>query len=328
MTNKKEYPILNFFKLKFVTSFLEGRIGKETIGKKEGLNDGLIRARKDLVAKRILPDKFIGRLLNEVDENKVRKALHNILVGSFYQYVGGFGMIKPFDLISARSKFKYFIHFDLLERELRGKYILDVGCGGSNFADYCNQNILDCRVFSMDLSNPDALQHSNPVYKEHTDTLSFQTHVTAAWQFIPFQDNKLDLVLSYHGALQYENSKVCIGETAAAFNVLELLRVTKIRGQIRAVVGSQIYPSLYHKVEECGHAVSIMPVSEVRDEVKEDQFGGGLSYEKLQSILGNRNMRIIITKRNENNDLIKEYLALKILQIINMNQLEKLVHKF
>ncbi len=123
---------------------------------------------------------------------------------------------------------------------VRGKKILDIGCGDGSDAEIF-ANVMGLDVYGID------------VYKnERIDKINGLKFKMAGVQNIPFEDGMFDYVF-LHDVLHHVDEQHQSREQHRA-GLLEIKRVTKAGGNVIVVEGNRYNPLFYpHMVKMCGH---------------------------------------------------------------------------
>lgn len=152
--------------------------------------------------------------------------------------------------ITPRSYDTYLKQFDLPEKDLEGKHILDIGAGLSDFSKIVNEKFKESGAMAVPLDPvyaffggdfekfKNALGDANleqewmgkklgELEQRYSDIKSQPHKVVGSHQDLPFKDKSMDLILAHNSITQYKDREI----SKHAFD--EAFRAIKEHGEIR-----------------------------------------------------------------------------------------------
>lgn len=129
--------------------------------------------------------------------------------------------------ITNRSFEAYLRDLHLVEQDLDGKMILDIGAGGRGFAKGAGKEGVDASIVSLDPHYANMGVYESIIMKESNPQVDSLT-VAGKGESLPFADNSFDLIIANYSMPLYTQSKLQIKEYFE-----ELKRVVKPGGEIR-----------------------------------------------------------------------------------------------
>lgn len=277
----------------------------------------------------------------ELEENEKKR-----LIDFFEVHLQEFFYIKygeEFDVVTSRTFREYFFLFELEGEDLTNKTILDIGCGGSNFVDYCNHNIKGCRAFSIDLSStehikkkfkkemghvftPDKYEklphikeggtsdYKGYLFRHHNPLKSkFEKHVATAWQVLPFKPDTFDEIFSLFSAIHYVCPSVNRHEHGLfekIYTLYKMISITKRGGNIRIIfLSSPEDADVISFLKRCNLKVGLCNLKEVLEGAKERT--NELEYRLLLRNWGRPDVKRMVIKKtdNYNPEVIENFIA-------------------
>ncbi len=126
-----------------------------------------------------------------------------------------------------RSFESYLRGLQLVEQDLAGKMILDIGAGGRGFAKGAEEEVINASIVSLDPHYANMGVYESIIMRDSTPQVDSLT-VAGKGESLPFADNSFDLIVANYSMPFYTQSKLQVKEYFE-----ELKRVVKPGGEIR-----------------------------------------------------------------------------------------------